>query len=139
MVRRKEKSNPPGKGGAEEIEEVEAKIESAGRRPRRKASGFYAGSLDSTEQAQLGEALAIDGLDEEIALLRVRLRRVLEEEPEDTEFLLKSIALLARLTAVRYRLSKTAEDDLYQSMLGVIKGIGGAIWPEAFEGAGGQG
>jgi hypothetical protein len=100
---------------------------------RRKQPCFYAGSLDAAEQAQLGEALAMDGLDEELALLRVRLRRVLEEQPEDTDFLLKGIGLLARLLATRHRLSKEAEDDLYQNMLGVIKGIGGAIWPEEFK------
>ncbi len=91
---------------------------------RRRRPAFYADSLDAT------------GLAGEIALLRVRLRRALEEEPEDDEFVLKSIALLAKLLATRYRLSKKAEDDLYQSMLGVLKGLGGAIWPQAFGGEG---
>ncbi|MEK7282123.1 MAG: hypothetical protein AAB037_07235, partial [Chloroflexota bacterium] len=73
-----------------------------------------------------------EGLDEEIALLRVKLSQLLIEHPEDTDLLLKGVGMLVRAVAARHRLSKKAEDDLYQNVLGVVRGIGGAMFPEGF-------
>ena len=103
------------------------------RRANRGAAGFYDQALDAAERVRLPRAREIEGLDEEIALLRVRLSRLVEEHPENMELLLKGIGMLVRAVGTRYRLSPRAEDDLYQNMLGVIKGIGGALHPEGFD------
>lgn len=129
MARKDTKSDLPSEGESDKTTQT---AQGTTSKRRRRKPVFYTDSLDTAEQAQMGEAMEMEGLDEEIALLRVRLRRVLEEQPEDTEFLLKGIALLAKLLATRYRLSSKAEDDLYQNLVGVIKGVGGAIWPEMF-------
>ncbi|TAK32165.1 MAG: hypothetical protein EPO21_15715 [Chloroflexota bacterium] len=76
----------------------------------------------------------MEGLDQEIAVLRVRLRSVMEEYPERFDLQLQAVRLLVKAVAVKYRLSQKSEDDLYQNMLGVLRGIGGVIWPEAFDG-----
>lgn len=100
---------------------------------RVKARSFYASALSEAEQALLPEARKLEGIDEEIALLRVRLSRVLTEEPENTKLLLEGVRLLVGAVAAKYRLSKKAEGDLYQSVLGVLRGIGGVLWPEGFD------
>lgn len=103
---------------------------------RRKASvkGFYQEALSEAEQVLLPEARKMEGLDEEIALLRVKLQRAVEEHPEDLTLLWKGIGLLVKAVAAQYRLSKKAEDDLYENILGVLRGIGGALYPEGFGG-----
>jgi hypothetical protein len=45
--------------------------------PRR----FYARVLSTAEAADLPAALEVDGVDEEIALLRLRLRKAIEDHP----------------------------------------------------------
>lgn len=94
---------------------------------------FYSRALSKAERALLPQAKELEGLDEEIALLRVKLRQALSEHPEDTELLIKGIGMLVKAVSAKYRLSKKAEDDLYHSILGVLKGIGGVMFPEGFD------
>jgi len=103
------------------------------RRPRRSlARGFYVDALDDAERVALEAAGDINGLDQEIALLRAKLRRALEERPEDQRVMLKGIELLVKAVSARYRLSKKAEQDLSESVVGVLRGIGGVLYPEGF-------
>jgi hypothetical protein len=100
-------------------------------------NGFYAPALRQEERDRLPLARQLEGLDEEIALLRVRLASMAREQPEDMDTLIKGVGMLVRAVATKYRLSKKAEDDLYQSMLGVLRGIGDALLPEGFDGGAG--
>lgn len=111
----------------------------SGRRKRTKAGDkaatigdFYGSVLDEAEQLALGEARKIDGLDEEIAVLRVKLRSAVKAHPEDLPLMLRGIGLLVKAVSARYRLSKQAEDDLADSLAGVIRGVGGILMPEIF-------
>ena len=104
----------------------------AARSPRRRralAARFYADALSEAERDDLPVALAIEGVDQEIALLRLRLRRAIEEHPEDLAVMFKGIDLLAKTVATRYRLSKRAERDLADSLANVVRGLGD-LWPE---------
>ncbi len=96
----------------------------------RKASDFYTRALGEAEKNLLPQARELEGLDEEIALLRVKLIQALREKPQDLELLLKGVGMLVRAVSTRYRLSKKGEEDLYQSVLGVLRGIGDALSPE---------
>ena len=95
---------------------------------------FYSLALKESERVLLEEARKLEGLDEEIALLRVKLNSLIANDPEDTKNFLKGIELLTKAVAARYRLSQKAEDDLYENILGVLRGIGGMMWPEVFDG-----
>lgn len=96
--------------------------------------GFYAQALTHAERVRLGRARQLQGLDDEIALLRVRLACLAAEHPDRTELLLKGMNTLIRAVATKYRLSPRAEEDLYQSVLGVVRGLGGVLWPEGKDG-----
>ena len=96
------------------------------------ARGFYGDALDDAERVALDAAGDINGLDEEIALLRTKLRRALEERPQDLKLMLKGIELLVKAVSARYRLSKEAKQDLSESIAGVLRGIGGVLCPERF-------
>lgn len=114
----------------------------AGRGPRKKAisagdgagTGFYEEALSQAEQVALSQARDLEGLDEEIALLRVRLRSMASEEPENLSSFLKAMDLLVKAVGARYRLSKKAQEDLMESVMGVLEGVGGAILGEVRDG-----
>ena len=94
-------------------------------------AGFYEEALSQAEQVALSRARDVDGLDEEIALLRVRLRSLAAEDPENLAPFLKGMELLVRAVGARYRLSKKDREDLMESIVAVLEGVGGAILGEA--------
>ena len=77
----------------------------------------------------------MEGLDEEIALLRVKLSQALAQHPENTELLLKGVGMLVRAVATRYRLSPRAKENLAGAITEVLKEVGGALLPEGPLGA----
>ncbi len=95
---------------------------------------FYEEALSQAERVRFSRAKQIQGLDEEIALLRVRLNRLAEEQPENLELLIKGIGMLVRAVSTKYKLSHKAEEDLYQSLIGVLQGVGNVLLPEGFSG-----
>ncbi len=103
-----------------------------GDKPTAIASGFYSSALSRAERTRLSKAHLEKGLDEEIALLRVRLHGVAQEHPEQFELLLKGVNALVRAVAVKYKMSDQPAEDLSKHILGVLRGIGGALEPERF-------
>ena len=84
----------------------------AAKTASRKQRSFYGRALSRAERAGLPAALELEGLDQEVAVLRLRLRTALKERPEELPLLLKGIEVLARLVAARYRLPKQDEQAL---------------------------
>ena len=91
------------------------------------AESFYSDALTEAEQVLLPEAMDMEGLDEEIALLRLKLQQAIMERPEDLDLLMKGVSLLVRAVATQYRLSPKAKDDLMDSVIGVLDGIGQSL------------
>jgi hypothetical protein len=92
------------------------------RRRRVSARAFYEQALDEAERADWTEAMKVEGVDQEIALLRLRLRRAVQQ-PEDMELMFKGIELLTRAVATRYRLSKQSRASLLESLRAATAGI----------------
>ena len=92
--------------------------------------GFYAQALSEAEQVLLPEAREIEGLDEEIALLRVKLASAMEEHPGDMPLMIRAIDLLVKAVATKYRLSKKSQENLAEAIDGVLKEIGGALFSD---------
>jgi hypothetical protein len=104
-------------------------------RSRRKAvANFYDRVLTAAEREDLARAMNIEGVDEEIALLRLRLRSLIEQRPNDLPLMLKGIDLLARAVTTRYRLAPAAEEDMATALRNVIKSLG-VLWPEVEHGS----
>jgi hypothetical protein len=99
---------------------------------RRLARSFYDQALTEAEAQDLPSAQEMSGLDEEIAVLRLKLRSALEERPEDVRLMLKGIELLVRAVSARFRLSSKDKEDLAESVRGVLRDIGGPVCPEVF-------
>ena len=82
----------------------------------RGARSFYTKALSQAEQIALEEALQVDGIDQEIGLLRLRLQRIVEEHPEDLELMFRGAALLSRLVMTKFNLSKADAADLAETI-----------------------
>jgi phosphoserine phosphatase len=99
---------------------------------RQDTQSFYEKALSEAERRELPEARQMEGLDEEIAVMRVRLQQALRERPEDTQLISKGLDLLVKAVAAKYRLSPKARKDLSDSLAGVVEGIGAVLYPEGF-------
>jgi hypothetical protein len=74
----------------------------------------------------LPAALKVEGIDQEIATLRLRLRSLLRERPEDTTLMLRAMNTLARMVTAKYRLP-TAQEELREVMAAVTAGFRGDV------------
>lgn len=118
---RPEATPPPGPAAPPEAGES---------RQGQEGQGFYEEALSRAQRVRLPRARKLQGLEEEVALLRVKLQEALEQSPQDSKLLLRHMEVLVKVLGAHYRLSKRSEEDLYQNIVGVIKGIGEALWPE---------
>lgn len=82
--------------------------------------GFYSRALTEAEKLQLEEAALVDGLDQEIALLRVKLRELVESSPERIDLHLEAANTLARLVRTRYQISKEQKQSLKEAITKVL-------------------
>ena len=100
---------------------------------------FYWRALDDVRRLDNDEVWGIEGIDDEIALLRVKLRDLLEQAPERIDLQMKLANSIARLVKTRYEISseqkkslKTAVTKVLQEVavplgIGIGVGVGGTI------------
>ena len=97
--------------------------------------GFYPRILNEAEQIDFELAAGVDGLDDEIALLRMRIRSLLESEPENIRYIVQATNALVRLVRTRYDIGKEDRKGLKEAIGNVLTevaiplgiGIGTAI------------
>jgi hypothetical protein len=82
--------------------------------------GFYSRALDEAEKLELEEASHVEGIDEEIALLRVKLRELLEEQPERIDLHFEAANIIARLVKTRYQITKEQKKSLKEAIQKVL-------------------
>jgi len=82
--------------------------------------GFYSRALDEAEKVELEEASQVEGLDEEIALLRIKLRELVENQPDRVDLHLKAANTIARLVKTRYQISKEQKKSLKEAIAKVL-------------------
>ena len=101
----------------------------AARRARASARNFYHQALDRAERLDLVRAQEIEGLDDEIALMRVRLKRAMKEHPQDVQLLMKGLEILVRAVGARYRLSPKSRKDLAENLAATLNSLGDQLLP----------
>jgi hypothetical protein len=82
--------------------------------------GFYSRALDEAEKLELEEASHVEGIDEEIALLRVKLRGLLEEQPERIDLHFEAANIIARLVRTRYQITREQKKSLKEAIQKVL-------------------
>lgn len=106
-------------------------VDAAAKPPRTPVSpkAFYGRGMTRAEQILLEEALTVEGLDQEIGLLRLRLKEANDEHPEDLRLLTHGIQALVRAVAAQYRLSPKARRDLADNLSAVLNSLGDQLLP----------
>ncbi len=92
-------------------------------------ANFYEHAMSEAETEYLKRATNMDGLDDEIAVLRAKILTALEDRPDDLPLLMKGIAALSRTLAAHHRLGGKAQDDLFDNLVGTLRGLGEQIFP----------
>ena len=68
--------------------------------------GFYSLVLDEAQKLDFQLAEGVEGLDDEITLLRVKIKALIEKDPENLLLIMQASGTLARLLRTRYTLEK---------------------------------
>jgi hypothetical protein len=85
--------------------------------------GFYSRALNEVEQLDFEKATKVDGIDEEIALLRVKIKSVLEHDPENIKLLIQATNTLIRLVRTRYNIGKEDKQGLKEAISNVLRDV----------------
>ena len=82
--------------------------------------GFYSHALTEAEKLLMEEALEVKGLDQEIALLRIKLSELVENHPGRVDLQLTAANAIARLVKTRYQISKEQKNSLKEAVSRVL-------------------
>jgi len=82
--------------------------------------GYYSSSFSGEDKSNLSQASEIIGLDDEIALLRARLKSVVEHNPDNLRLICEASSTLARLMRTNQKLGFGKSEDLERIRWNVI-------------------
>jgi len=85
--------------------------------------GFYAKALDEAELLDFELAQGVEGIDDEIALLRMKIKALLENDPENLKLIMEATNTLARLVMTRYKISADQKKSLTNAIGSVLRGL----------------
>ena len=85
--------------------------------------GFYSKELDETEKQQYEQATEVEGLDAEIALLRVKIQSLVAHDPENVKLITQATNALARLLMTKFSIIKTDKQGLKEAFNNVLNNI----------------
>jgi hypothetical protein len=92
--------------------------------PQNKGKDFYATVLDEAEQFDFDLASGMEGIDNEIALLRIEIKKaVAGGDSGNLRLLVEATNALQRLIWTRYRITKEQRKGLKEAMANVLKDI----------------
>ena len=79
--------------------------------------------MEEAEALDFELAQGVDGIDEEIALLRVKIKSLLENDPDNVKLIMEATSTLARLVMTRYKISADQKKALKDAIGGVLQGL----------------
>ena len=85
--------------------------------------GFYSKVLDEAEQFDFELASGVNGIDDEIALLRVKIKSILGDDPKNLRLLLEATNALERLVRTRYRITKEQRKGFKEAIGNVLRDV----------------
>ena len=85
--------------------------------------GFYSKVLDEKQQHDFQEAVEVEGFDEEIALLRVKIKSLLEHNPENMRLITQAVNALSKLVMIKYNIGHEDKQGLKEIIIGVLKDV----------------
>jgi hypothetical protein len=111
------------------METVRMVLEEKGKRgaPRgnqnARKHGFYSRVLDEAEKLDFEQATGVEGIDEEIALLRVKIKSILAHDPENIRLIMQATDALAKLIRTKYKIGKEDKKGLKEAIANVLRDV----------------
>lgn len=87
------------------------------KRPR----SFYSNALDEAERQELKSAVALEGIDNEIAVMRVQIKKLIRAD--DFEELTRCTNALCRMLMTRYTVEGKAKKGIREAITNVLRDI----------------
>ena len=85
--------------------------------------GFYEKALDEAEKLDFELAHGVNGIDDEIALLRVKIKSILEDGSKDVRLIVNATNALERLIRTRYKIGKEQRKGLKEAIGNVLRDV----------------
>lgn len=85
--------------------------------------GFYSTVLDEKEQAAFDQAISVEGIDEEIALLRVKMISLLERDPENIRLISQATNTLIRLMIIKSDVDRKDPKSMKKAIYTVLRDV----------------
>ncbi|MDD5190621.1 MAG: hypothetical protein PHE50_06235 [Dehalococcoidales bacterium] len=85
--------------------------------------GFYSHILNDEERADYEAAVKVEGLDEEIALMRVKIKTLVQADPENIRLIMQAVNALERMISTKYNLRKEDKQSIREAIGNVLKDI----------------
>ena len=85
--------------------------------------GFYSRALNEARTLQLVDARDVEGIDEEIAVVRVKLLSIIEEYPDRIDLQLRAATAIARMVRTRFHISSGGNKSLKDAISKVLTDI----------------
>ena len=85
--------------------------------------GFYSKVLNEAEQLDFELASGVEGIDDEIALLRVKIKSLIAHDPENIKLIMEATNTLARLVKTKYNITKEQKKGLKEAIGNVLRDI----------------
>ena len=119
--------SPVGVTNGVEINHMPAKADRKRGTPKgnqnARKHGFYSKVLDEAEQLDFELASGVEGIDGEIALLRVKIKSILENDPENIKLIMQATNTLAKLVKTRYNITKEQKKGLKEAIGNVLRDV----------------
>ena len=85
--------------------------------------GFYGRVMDEAELIDFEMASGVEGIDDEIALLRVKIKSILAHDPENVRLIMQVTDALARLIRTRYNVTRDQKKGLKEAIANVLRDV----------------
>ena len=86
-------------------------------------TSFYARALTEAERLEIEDAGRVEGVDDEIALLRLRMREMVANSPERIDLQMDLAAVISRLVRTRYQISSQRKKSLKAAITKVLEEV----------------
>jgi hypothetical protein len=86
--------------------------------------GYYSNVLTGEDRRNLRQASEVTGLDDEIALVRARLKSIVEHDPDNLRLISEAASTLVRLMRASHRLGLHKQESFEETRLKALFRIG---------------
>jgi hypothetical protein len=88
---------------------------------------FYEAALSAAERDDLAVARDVEGLQEEIAILRLRLRAALADHPDDIKLVERGVRLLIQSLLANHRISSKEASGVTEAVTVALERFAGTL------------